>query len=119
MKREEIKEEIEKVREQLEALEKQLELQQLKKTSDLGYICNRIAIDNAAENYREALINAGLDDISNAFGEVTAVGDLSYQSIFLTNEFAKRTWRWEVRVSEYADSEVLVRVDKATHEPID
>jgi uncharacterized protein YpuA (DUF1002 family) len=113
MTEDEIKNEIEKVQKQLQELKEQLN----KKSLSDPDAQKKIAA--AAKDYRAALNGAGLNDISNAFGEVAAIGKYAIRGIFLTNNFKERKWEWCVFLDQSTNSEVLVRIDKSDESFID
>lgn len=113
MNKDEIKKEIEKVQKQLHELQEKLNAKSL---SDLDAQRN---ISAAAKDYRAALAAAGLNDISEAFGQVAVTGNYKYRGIFLANDFDDRDWEWVVMLDDDTNSEVLVRIDKASGKIID
>ena len=113
MNKEDIKREIEKVQKQLQYLKEQLA------AKSLSDPIAREKINDASEDYRKALFNAGLTDIGYAFGAVAAIGKYKDRGIFLTNSYNSRSWAWAVKYDVKSNSEMLVRVDKLTDEVID
>jgi hypothetical protein len=113
MNKDEIKKEIEKVQKQLQELQEKLN----KKSFSDPDAQNKIYA--VAAIYRAALAAAGLNDISEAFGEVAVIGKYKDRGIFLTNDFKDRDWVWCVVSDDDTNSEVLVRIDKANGKIID
>lgn len=116
MKRDEIQKEIEKVQKQLQELKEKLDAAPLSRLSDASA---RARIDAASVSYRDALAAAGLGGVSSALGEVVASGKFLDRGIFLTHQARQREWKWEVRLDDDINSEVLLRVDKKTGKIID
>ena len=116
MNKDEIKTEIEKARKHLEALEKKLA-----QKHSLGDASIKKLINVAANNLSNQIRNAGLKEISVAFGEVTNWGDYANRSIFLSSLFfcSKNGWKWKIIDDTEHDQQVLVRVDNVTGECID
>lgn len=113
MNKDEIKKEIEKVQKQLHELQEKLNAKSLSDPDAQDKIYAAAAI------FRAALNAAGLNDISAAFGEVAVVGKYADRGIFLTNNFAGRDWEWIIMLDNDTNSEVLVRIDKASGKIID
>lgn len=114
MNKDEIQKEIEKVQKQLQELK-----EKLANVKSLSDPVAREKIDDVADDYQEALRNAGLNDISYAFGQIVAAGEYKNRAIFLTNNYGCRYWKWVVRYDRDTNSEVLERVHKLTYAIID